>query len=88
MLSVAGRPLYRPFLAWEHERNRAIRVADWKLVAKARAAWELYDLAADPVELTDRAAAMPEKVKELAAQWQAWAERCNVLPRPGDNKKE
>src|SRR5262245_14491904 len=50
--AFAGRPLDRPFLAWEHERNRAIRVADWKLVARAKAEWELYDLAGDPVELT------------------------------------
>jgi hypothetical protein len=36
--AFTGRPLDREFLAWEHERNRAIRVGNWKLVAKANAA--------------------------------------------------
>ncbi len=66
---------------WEHEGNRAVRFGEWKLVAKgAVGPWELYDLAADRTELHDLAAAEPERVAELAARWQAWAERCNVLP--------
>jgi arylsulfatase len=44
--------------------------------------WELYDLDADPVELTDRAAKQPELVKELSAKWDDWAKRCAVLPYP------
>ena len=31
-------------------------------------------------EMHDLASAHPEKVKELAAKWQAYAERANVLP--------
>jgi arylsulfatase len=42
--------------------------------------WELYDLSKDPNELNDLAAAQPEKVKELAAGWQAAAERYGVFP--------
>jgi arylsulfatase len=80
--AFAGRPLDREYLAWEHERNRAIRVGKWKLVAKANAGWEFFDLETDPVELTDLASANPTRVAELAATWLAWAKRCQVLPYP------
>ncbi|QEL16116.1 arylsulfatase [Limnoglobus roseus] len=82
--AFANKPIEREMLAWEHEKNRAIRVGNWKLVAKAGAAWELYDIDADPVELKDLAAAMPGRVKELSAKWDVWAKRCHVLPRPGE----
>jgi arylsulfatase A-like enzyme len=81
--AFAGKELPRVLLAWEHEKNRAIRVGDWKLVAKAGADWELYDIAADPVELKNIASAQPDKVKEMAGAWEAWAKRCHVLPYPG-----
>jgi arylsulfatase len=85
--AFAGRPLEREYLAWEHEGSRAIRAGKWKLVAKANAAWELYDLDADPVELTDLAGKKPDRVKDLAARWDAWAKRSNVLPYPLPRKK-
>lgn len=75
-------PIERELLAWEHERNRAIRVGDWKLVAEADKPWELYNLANDPTELNDLAAERSEIVAALAAQWEAWAKRCQVLPYP------
>ncbi len=67
-------------LAWEHEGNRAIRVGDWKLVAAFRGAWELYDLRRDRVELNNLAAQRPDQAKELARQWQQWAEQVGVVP--------
>jgi hypothetical protein len=29
---------------------------------------------------------MPEKVRELSTQWDEWAKRTNVLPKPGGKK--
>jgi arylsulfatase len=74
-LSASPRPLY-----WEHEGNRAMRLGQWKLVAKHPGDWELYDLAADRTEQHDLAAQQPERVKSMSAQWQAWADRVGVRP--------
>ena len=68
---------------FEHEGNRAVRDGQWKLVAKGRnGAWELYDIPADRTETRSVAAEQPEKTKELAAKWEAWAERAQVKPYP------
>jgi arylsulfatase len=40
----------------------------------------LYDLIKDRSELHDMAPRHPELVDELAAAWQAWADRVGVLP--------
>jgi arylsulfatase len=80
----AGRPLARPQpLFWEHEGNRAVRSGRWKIVSTFPGAWELYDVTADRVEAHDVAAAHPEIVRQLSAQWDAWAKRTNVDPWPG-----
>ena len=80
--AIAGGPLkrVRP-LCWEHEGNRAVREGDWKLVAKAGKPWELYDIAKDRSERRDLAAEQPERVKAMAAQWDEYAARCDVLPQ-------
>jgi arylsulfatase A-like enzyme len=82
-----GKPIRREGLYWEHEGNRAVRVGKWKLVAKgAKGPWELYDMEADRTELADLAAAQPDRVKEMAALWMAWAERAKAVPWPWDAK--
>lgn len=76
-----GKEIEREAIYWEHEGNRAIRVGDWKLVAKgARGPWELYNIARDRSEQNDLSADHPDRVKRMAGMWQAWAERANVLP--------
>ena len=66
---------------FEHEGNRAIRMDQWKLVAKGmNGKWELYDMTADRTEMHDLAAQEPERVKAMTDQWQKWAEATHVLP--------
>ncbi|MGC3958365.1 MAG: arylsulfatase [Verrucomicrobiota bacterium] len=66
-------------LFWEHEGHRAVRLNQWKLVARHNRDWELYDIVADRTEANNLAATNPEKVKELAALYETWAKRCHVL---------
>ncbi len=68
---------------WEHESNRAVREGNWKLVALENQPWRLYNLQADRTEQKDLAGAEPERVKNLAAKWDAWAARSDVLPLGG-----
>jgi arylsulfatase len=68
---------------WEHEGNRAIRDGKWKLSYEQRIkVWELYDTDADRTEMHDLASTQPERVKAMAAQWDAWAKRVGVAPWP------
>ena len=67
-------------LVWEHEGNRAVRDGRWKLVAKEGRPWELYDLEPDRTEMHDLAPSEPERVRKMAAAWEAWAARASVLP--------
>ncbi|WP_435019639.1 sulfatase-like hydrolase/transferase [Tundrisphaera sp. TA3] len=87
--AFAGESLNRPQpIFWEHESNRAVRDGRWKLVAKAGEPWELYDIDADRAEMHDLASAQPERVKAMAAQWDAYAARANVLPLGAWREKE
>ena len=66
---------------WEHEGNAAVRVGKWKLVRKYPGPWELYDMDLDRTEMHDLAAQHPERVREMTLQYEAWAQRCGVIPR-------
>jgi len=82
--AFAGQPLARPQpIFWEHEGNRAILDGQWKLVALSDQPWRLYDVIKDRTEQRDLAAAEPERARALAAKWDAYAARANVLPLGG-----
>ncbi len=79
--AFANETIDRDAIYWEHEGNRAIRVGDWKLVAKGpKGAWELYDMKSDRTEMHDLAAQNPEKVKELSEKWLTWAKESGAIP--------
>jgi arylsulfatase len=71
----------RPPMFWEHEGNAAVRIGRWKLVRKHPGPWELYDMELDRTETTDLASQHPERVADMARQYDAWAHRCGVIPR-------
>jgi arylsulfatase len=54
----------------------------WKIVwgkrQKEPVQWQLFDLSKDPSEQRDLAASQPAKTAELAALWDAWAEKVGV----------
>nr|WP_246418151.1 arylsulfatase [Haloferula luteola] len=66
-------------LGWEHLGHAAWRQGSLKVVRdQATAPWELYDLANDPLELHNLAPERPETVKDMDAEWTAWATRIGV----------
>ena len=76
-----GQPIEREAIYWEHEGNRAVRVGDYKLVAKgAKGKWELYNIALDRSEQNDLCIEKPFMTKKLAELWEAYAQRADVLP--------
>jgi arylsulfatase len=82
----------RDSLWFLHEGNRALRVGDWKIVAAGKdAPWELYDVSKDRSESKNVAGEKPEKVRELAAQWdretgeyKKWAEKDAPVDAPAE----
>jgi len=75
LFQVLLQPLF-----WKHEGNRAIRDGRWKLVAKEKQPWELYDVELDRTEMNNLANRVQEIVRELDAKWTAWDARSRVLP--------
>ena len=76
-----GEQATRPPMFWEHEGNAAVRIGKWKLVRKYPLPWELYDMGRDRTELTNLADRHPDRVREMGAEYDAWAARCGVIPR-------
>ncbi len=77
----AGRPVNRGPLFWEHEGSRAVRDGKWKITAVyPTGKWELYDIEADRTEQVDLATRYPDRIRRMAAQWEAWAKANHAIP--------
>ena len=81
LAGLNGEPVPDADLFWEHEGNSAVRSGEWKLVRKHGGDWELYAIEGDRAEVHDLAASNPDVVTDLAARYDAWADRCGVIPR-------
>ncbi len=93
IFSAEDRHGHEDGIFWEHEGNKALRLGKWKLVSRwdpasdggrpydkpDSRAWELYDIDADRTEMHDLAAKMPDRVKEMAMKWDAWATKAGVI---------
>ena len=88
--AFSGKKLKRENpIFWEHEGNRAIRIENWKLVAKgSNGEWELYDLDADRSELNNLRETHPERTSQMAEKWEAWAIEANAKPWPWNRNKK
>jgi arylsulfatase len=71
------------WVGWELFGNRAVRMGNWKLVwicePYGTATWQLFDLAADPAEVTDLASQRPDIRDKLVGYWEDYAVANNVI---------
>ena len=70
----------RPPIHLQFQRNRGLRIGDWKLVSFSGAQWEPYDLAKDRAENNNLAESNPEKLSEMIEIWMEMAEGELHLP--------
>ncbi len=79
--SVRGADDWR---GWELFGNRALRQGDWKLLSLMPSAggtgnWELYNVAIDPGEVHDQAAAEPARRDAMIRLWEQYAADNGVI---------
>lgn len=83
--TLRGREAAEPRkLYWASLDNRALRDGRWKIAwDQDIGRWELYDIDSDRVESRDLAERQPERVRAMADDWQAWAERTGAAGKLG-----
>ena len=89
--AMRGEDLPERSLGFDHQGAHALRRGDWKLVWSKRMPfpiqWELYNLAEDRCEMNDLAKEQPERVEEMAAEWERWARRVGVIWEPNNEQR-
>ena len=77
-----GGQLEERSIFFSHFGAKAVVLGDWKAVwgknMPYEIQWELYNLKEDRCETNDLAAKYPEKVEELSAMWDEYAERVGL----------
>ncbi len=78
---LGKRPLY-----FEHNLSRGLIEGDWKAVRGKRqpteVTWELYNLKKDRSETRNLADRYPDRVAEMAAKWEEYANRTGIEYEP------
>jgi len=88
VLEGSSAAIYGPDepVGMEVSGNAALFKGNWKLVRNlppwGSGDWELFDMAVDPGEAADRAAAEPARFAELQADYAAYAAEVGVLEMP------
>lgn len=59
--------------------SRAIRQGDWKITDTGTGTWQLFNIARDPGETRDLAAAEPARLQALTAEWDKYAKDVGVI---------
>ncbi|MBL8386412.1 MAG: sulfatase-like hydrolase/transferase [Burkholderiales bacterium] len=81
-------------IAWELAYGRGVKIGDWKAIYLPAVVnnvvpevpakrWLLYNIARDPGETTDLAAAEPQRLQALIAAWEAYARETGVVVPDG-----
>ncbi|MGI9240988.1 MAG: arylsulfatase [Verrucomicrobiales bacterium] len=74
-------------IGWSVYGMDAFRQDSWKVLRMpepyGNGNWQLYDLSTDPGERRDLSSKFPERTKELAGEWEAYAKNNGVIhPKP------
>ena len=88
--AMRGGALPKRTIGFDHQDAHALRQGDWKAVYSKRMPnelkWELYNLAEDRCELNDLAEKYPDRIKQMAADWEVWARHVGVIWEPKSTK--